>query len=161
ERLEYMLEDAGVGVLLEVAGAEGILSGPWRRVSLEESWSEYPDSPPPAVSGPRDLAYVIYTSGSTGRPKGGMVEHHSITNLVLNPSYVELSRERTLMHLVSPAFDVATLEIWGALLHGGRCVLYPEAVPDLGDLQARLLKHGVDALWLTASLYNAVVDHDP
>ena len=43
-----------------------------------------------AISASTDLAYVIYTSGTTGYPKGVMVEHRSISRLVLQTNYIDL-----------------------------------------------------------------------
>mgnify|MGYP003694470869 CR=1 FL=1 len=47
------------------------------------------------------------------------------------------------------SFDASTFEIWGALLHGGRCVLFPGAIPTLQELSAVLHRHRVSTLWLT------------
>ena len=61
----------------------------------------------------------------------------------------------------SISFDASTLEIWGALLHGGRCVLYPERVPSPWELGTQIQAHGVDTLWLTSALFNTVIDEAP
>ena len=114
----------------------------------------------PAV-GARDLAYLMYTSGSTGMPKAVMVVHSSITNLVIEPSYVDLGPDDQLLQLAPVAFDAATFEIWGALLNGCRLVLAPDGPvqPDeLGDL---LHDNGITVLWLTAALFHRQIDIDP
>ena len=59
------------------------------------------------------------------------------------------------------SFDASTLEIWGALLRGGRCVVYPDRVPTTRELGEVIAREGVTTLWLTASLFNAVVDEAP
>jgi non-ribosomal peptide synthetase component F len=59
------------------------------------------------------------------------------------------------------SFDAATFEVWGALLHGGKCVLFPEEVPGADELGAILKRHRVNTLWLTAALFNAVINEDP
>ena len=64
--------------------------------------------------------------------------------------------------MLSPiSFDASTFEVWGALLHGGRCVLYPERIPTVRELGRAIAEHGVDTLWLNASLFNMVIDEDP
>ena len=52
------------------------------------------DAAVPEQSGPRGLAYVIYTSGTSGQPKGVMVEHRSISRLVLDTNYVRIGTRR-------------------------------------------------------------------
>ncbi len=53
------------------------------------------------------------------------------------------------MLLAPLAFDASTFELWGALLHGARCVIYPERVPSARALEALVARHGVSTLWLT------------
>jgi amino acid adenylation domain-containing protein len=104
------------------------------------------------------LAYVNYTSGSSGRPKGVMVTHRAITRLLCSQDYVQLDERQTLLHASSISFDAATFEVWGALLHGGCCVLYGERVPTADGLEQVIQQEGVSVMWLTASLFNSVVD---
>src|SRR5439155_13728160 len=57
--------------------------------------------------------------------------------------------------------DASTFEIWGALLHGARLALAPDGTADPATLGAFLRRGGVDTLWLTAGLFNTVIDADP
>jgi acyl-coenzyme A synthetase/AMP-(fatty) acid ligase/acyl carrier protein len=59
------------------------------------------------------------------------------------------------------SFDGAIFELWGALLHGGSCVLWPGKVPGPGELEKVLKEHRVSTLWLTAALFNAVIEQEP
>ncbi|MEB2125861.1 amino acid adenylation domain-containing protein, partial [Xanthomonas campestris pv. campestris] len=109
--------------------------------------------------GARDLAYVIYTSGSTGQPKGVMVEHRNVLRLVINSGFAPLGVDDCVAHCASPAFDAATWEIWGALLNGARLqIVSGTQVRDPAQLGTVLQAGGVTALWLTAGLFNEVVD---
>ena len=121
---------------------------------------ESPSDPPPLGDG-RSLAYVIYTSGSTGQPKGVMVEQHSVSRLVFGCDYAHFGADETFLLLAPMAFDASTFELWGALLHGARCVIHPEAAATAAGLEAVIARHGVTTLWLTAALFNAVIDERP
>jgi amino acid adenylation domain-containing protein len=107
------------------------------------------------------LAYVMYTSGSTGLPKGVAVPHRAIVRLIRQQDFVQLGVEEVLLQLAPLAFDASTLEIWGSLLNGGRLVLYPEAVPDLDQLERIIQEEGISVLWLTTGLFQQVVEQIP
>ncbi|MDQ6660987.1 MAG: AMP-binding protein, partial [Chloroflexota bacterium] len=53
------------------------------------------------------------------------------------------------------------LEVWGALLHGARCVILPERIPTPESIGTIANKYSVTLAWLTASLFNAVIDEGP
>ncbi len=108
-----------------------------------------------------NLAYVMYTSGSTGQPKGVEIRHRSINRLVFGVDFARLDATRTLLHMAPISFDAATLEVWGALLHGARCILFPERLPTPRSVGAVAHKHQVTTAWLTASLFNAIIDEAP
>ncbi len=107
------------------------------------------------------LAYVIYTSGSTGRPKGVEVTHRGVLRLVRGASYVPFDSRAVFLLLAPVSFDASTFEVWGALLNGARCVVFPDMLPTTEALGRVLADEGVTVLWLTASLFNAIVDDDP
>jgi amino acid adenylation domain-containing protein len=105
-----------------------------------------------------NLAYVMYTSGSTGRPKGVCVTQANVLRLVHDPNYVRLDADSVILQVTASTFDVATFEIWGALLHGARLVLFPRRVASGDDLREVIRKEGVETLWLTSALYSGIVE---
>ncbi|MGB8509421.1 MAG: amino acid adenylation domain-containing protein, partial [Pyrinomonadaceae bacterium] len=113
-----------------------------------------------ARNGGARLAYLSFTSGSTGTPKGVAVSHSSVLNLLSRQSYARLLPPQRLLHAAPLAFDAATFELWGALLHGGCCVLFDHQVPEPETLRQTITEGGVEVLWLTSSLFNAVADQD-
>jgi non-ribosomal peptide synthetase component F len=101
---------------------------------------------------------VLYTSGSTGRPKGTALTHRAIVDTLIGQDFVHLAAEETILHMNSTNWDGAILELFGSLLHGGTCVLYPaEAITPAG-IVATVRRHGVSCLFLTTTLFNQTVE---
>ena len=79
QRLDFMLRDASVPLVVTESGLVDRLPDPGTRVVRVDADADRiasePATPPDAGVGPESLAYVIYTSGSTGTPKGVMVRH--------------------------------------------------------------------------------------
>jgi amino acid adenylation domain-containing protein len=112
-------------------------------------------------SGPDKLAYVMYTSGTSGRPKGVMICHRSISRLVLNTNYVQVTATDRCLQTGSPAFDAATFEVWGMLLNGGSLLRPPAfAVLDTAEVGRLIRTHRISVLFLTTSLFNQHVETD-
>jgi non-ribosomal peptide synthetase component F len=63
--------------------------------------------------------------------------------------------------LAPVTFDAATFEIWGALLLGGTCVLYPESFVRASQLKRVLEAERVTVPFLTTALFNALIDEAP
>ena len=112
-------------------------------------------------AGAENLAYVIYTSGSTGLPKGVEIPHRAINRLLFGVGYARFDATLRVAQLAPIAFDASTFEIWGPLLHGGCCLLLPERVPDFEALEQWLRRHRIQTLFLTTSLFNAIMDERP
>jgi amino acid adenylation domain-containing protein len=164
ERLAFMLADAAVPVMVTQEELLDELPAHWAQViSLDAEWeliTEESDENPASVTRPENLAYINYTSGSTGRPKGVEVAHHGISRLLFGVDYVHLEAEQTLLQASPVTFDASTFEIWGALLHGARLILFPERIPTASALRDVITRHRVTTMWLTSSLFNAVIDED-
>jgi aspartate racemase len=71
---------------------------------------------------------------------------------------VRFGPDEVVLQLAPLSFDASTFEIWGALLNGGRLVIAPPGVPTVDELGTLLRGHGVTILWLTAGLFQQVVD---
>ena len=162
ERLSFMLQDTQAPVLLTQRHLLRRLPHHTARVlCLDTEWdgiaqNSGENNNPVTVSA--NLAYIIYTSGSTGRPKGVCVSHRNVVRLVKETNFAKLDADQTLLQLSTISFDAATLEIWGALLNGGRLVIYPPQRPSFDELAAILKEYQVTTLWLTAGLFHQMVE---
>ncbi|MCF8261474.1 MAG: amino acid adenylation domain-containing protein [Melioribacteraceae bacterium] len=108
-----------------------------------------------------NLAYVMYTSGTTGKPNGVEIPHRGIVRLVIETDYFPFSENHVFLQLAPTSFDASTFEIWGALLNGAKCVLYPGRVPEFDVLKSTIKTNNITCLWLTSSLFNLLIDEDP
>ena len=166
ERLAFVVADAQAGVVVvDDAGAGLALPAAVVRVAVASAGAatsprQVATEADAAVDGDA-LAYVMYTSGSTGTPKGVEIQHHAILRLVCDVDYVALGPGTRMLHAAPLGFDASTLELWGALLNGGGVVVHDEAIPSGAGLAATIARHDVTTAWLTAALFNAVVDEDP
>jgi len=162
ERLEFMLQDTSTPVLLSDSNIElNINTGNCQRINLNEiaaELNEKPDANLPATANGRNLAYVIYTSGSTGLPKGTLIEQRSVLRLVLNNPYTLFGPGIRIGMLAPISFDASTYEMWGSLLNGGECVIFPDRVPTIDTFGAFLETSDITSAWITASLFNTIVD---
>src|SRR6185312_8129845 len=170
ERLKYLLTDSAPVLVLRDAASGGVLDEralQERGVELielqERQWSDRStarlDRTETGVA-EHALAYVIYTSGSTGAPKGVMVEHRAIARLAVDSNYATLGSQEVMLQMAPLAFDASTFEVWGALLNGGKLAIAPNSplTPEL--IREQIRRYEVTTLWLTASLFNVVVDED-
>ncbi len=123
--------------------------------------SREPDSPPDVRAGAADPVYVMFTSGSSGDPKGVEVPHRAVVSLVRDVDYVRLGAGETMLGLAPVAFDASTFEIWGALLNGATLALAPPGPLSTVELATLVREQNVSVMWLTAGLFNRVVDDRP
>ncbi|WP_156737924.1 non-ribosomal peptide synthetase, partial [Mycobacterium scrofulaceum] len=148
-RIEFMLADAAPVAAVTTAALAELLAGYVLPVVDVQGpgLADQPVTAPPGPA-PEDVAHVIYTSGTTGVPKGVAVSHANVTRLFAAPAVgVVLGPGQVWTQFHSYAFDFSVWEIWGALLHGGRLVVVPEAVArSPKDFHALLVEQRVTVL---------------
>ncbi len=129
-RLSFMVQDAGIGVLLskeellprlppEMLAGSGVVV-----LELEREWAKVEQCSAEEVhSGvsAEDLAYVMYTSGSTGQPKGAMNTHKGILNrLQWMQNEYQLDENDCVLQKTPYSFDVSVWESFWPLITGSR-----------------------------------------
>ena len=136
ERVNYILSDSGVKLLLtedlvadilsgepdQAAEAEGDGQGSAHRTDMLSGETDRTDAPAEAGQGtahradvsPDHLAYMIYTSGSTGKPKGVMIQHRALFNFVqfIRTRWGLDEKSRIALHS-NFAFDAAVEDLFG------------------------------------------------
>ena len=123
ERLSFMMEDAGLTVLLTTRELSNLTSDSLQMVYIDELEENTSTNPDVEVSAAQ-LAYLIYTSGSTGKPKGVMVSHSALRNLLHSMATEPgLTAEDRLLAVTTLSFDIAALELFLPLIKGARLVL--------------------------------------
>ena len=161
DRLRYMIEDSGIGVLLTQGSQLNALpiSAEIQVLLLDGDAAGYSDANPLVSNDPANLAYVIYTSGSTGQPKGALLTHANALRLFkAGEQHFSFSKQDvwTLFH--SYAFDFSVWEIFGALLYGGKLVIVPHAVSRSPQaFHELLIEHGVTVLSQTPSAFKPLM----
>ncbi|MBD2112494.1 MULTISPECIES: non-ribosomal peptide synthetase [Cyanophyceae] len=166
ERLRFMVEDAGITVILSEANwVDELQTATTKVVCLEQSWDAIAQESDQNLSTSCTAdqpAYVIYTSGSTGTPKGVVVPHRAVNRLVCNTDYVQITGDDRVAQVANLAFDAATFEVWGALLNGAHLIgIEREITLSPADFAANLQQQNISILFLTTALLNQTVSQIP
>jgi amino acid adenylation domain-containing protein len=160
ERLQFMLQDCRATLVLCVdpwtSTARSLQVCPLLEISHELLQRR---APRPALAlPPGALLCVMYTSGSTGLPKGVRIPHRAVPGFFWEVPELGFDPQVVTLQYASTAWDALTLELWTALLSGGRCVLYDAPQVDVQEIVRLVQAHGVNTLWMTSTFFNAVVD---
>lgn len=131
DRLGYMIEDAGMPVILtQQSLADQLHTNDAKVVCIDSDWpgiAEFPATAVAANSTATNLAYVIYTSGSTGKPKGVMVEHRNAVNFFVGmDDRIPFDDNSCWLAVTSLSFDISVLELFWTLTRGLKVVIYKD-----------------------------------
>lgn len=165
ERLAYMVEDSGIGLLLTQSHLQGRIPQAAGLTTLEldtlDLSGEPGHNPEVGVHGD-NLAYVIYTSGSTGRPKGAANRHRSLYNrLVWMQEAYGLTTADTVLQKTPFSFDVSVWEFFWPLMQGARlAVALPGDHRDPARLVEMIQRHAVTTIHFVPSMLAAFMVHE-
>jgi amino acid adenylation domain-containing protein len=164
ERLKFMSQDAGIGVLVteqDFAGLFPNFRGPV--VGLDADWTQLKSERGLLVENAAcscNLAYVIYTSGSTGQPHGVQIEHRSVVNFLLSMQREPgLCSSDRLLSVTTPCFDIAALEIFLPLTVGAELFLASREVAADGQRLVReLSQRHISVMQATPATWRMLLD---
>ncbi|MDN5936185.1 MAG: amino acid adenylation domain-containing protein, partial [Nitrosospira sp.] len=165
ERLDYMIEDSGIELLLRQSHLKDRLPTQDGLAVLELDrldLSGEPENDPPVEVRRDNLAYVIYTSGSTGKPKGAAIRHRSLVSCMtwMQETY-GLTTNDTVLHKAPFGFDVSVWEILWPLTVGVRLVVaQPGEHRDPKRIIELICRHRVTTLNFVPAMLQAFLAHE-
>jgi amino acid adenylation domain-containing protein len=167
ERLAFVLDDAGVGLVLgHAAVLHRLPTGPRDVVLLdglsEAGWlAEHDRHPGPAAGADADTAaYLIYTSGTSGMPKGVCITRGNLAHYV-----AAMGQRHDLRgcrhYAVNSAFhtDLGNTTLYLGLWHGACLHLMDSDLMLDGAAVSRYVhEHAIDVMKITPSHFAALCD---
>ncbi len=160
ERLQYMLKDSQVSVLVTTRDGMAKLDAS-TVICLDNDRDQIAQEPTDNLeptAHEENLAYVIYTSGSTGNPKGVMIEHRAFANvLAASQERFGFTQTDVMPCLASFSFDISLFELCNLLCVGGTVVIWDQK--DVLDVE-RLIEsfESLSLLHCVPTLMRQVVD---
>lgn len=161
ERLQYMLSDAAVGIVLTQrhlrAQLEPLVPAGLTILCIEDLPAGL-DNFMPLVSSEK-LAYMIYTSGSTGLPKGVMIEQGSIAAQMqwLTQQY-GFDHQSAILQKTPFSFDAAQWEILACAMGATVVIGAPGIYRDPPALLDTIAELGVTVLQGVPTLLQALLE---
>ncbi|MCK0148121.1 amino acid adenylation domain-containing protein [Arenibacter sp. F26102] len=162
ERIDYMLEDAKIKVLLTndkllsnfdkellqalmISSLYGVIED--EKITLPEAKGS-------------NYAYLIYTSGSSGTPKGVPITHKNIISSTLSRTKYYSNVPSSFLLVSSIAFDSSKVGIFWTLCTGGQLVLTRKGLEqDINLLNRALREYKISHTLMLPSLYKIVLEN--
>ena len=161
ERLQFMLSDSGVNLVLTQRKFASELTGRHAELLFIDEPLRASDlgNPESGVTA-EQIAYMIYTSGSTGRPKGALNTHGGLCNRLLwMQDRYRLTAADCVLQKTPFSFDVSIWEFFWPLMTGARLVLAkPGGHQDRGYLIELIAARGATVLHFVPSMLQTFLE---
>ena len=166
EQLAFMLEDAGITVLLTQEHLRQTVPRTDATVIyLDQLRATITDKNQGNVDkriGLENLAYVAFVLGPNGRFQGVGVSHGALNRLFSGGNIFKFGPDDNVAQ-ISPIWSgMSNFEIWGALLHGGRLTdIRENGVRSPAEFIAQIKAAKITTLFLSTPLFNQLAHADP
>ncbi len=176
DRKQYIVEDSAANILISseaLIQKSGLLEAKSEldQISLETllgqadtaiDISELTESLEFPLASDQLPACIFYTSGSTGTPKGVIVAHRALVRLVSDTNFANYGSDEVVAHISNVCFDAASMEIWGALLNGGRLhIVDQETLLSRPRFEQTLTEQGISIMFLSMGLFRVYANENP
>jgi amino acid adenylation domain-containing protein len=163
ERLRYVLEDSGIGVLLtqeEVFSRRPMFTGIVVKLDSDHDQISREDlDNPEKLATPANRAYVLFTSGSTGKPKGVEIPHVALVNFLISMQRQPgLQPDDLLLAVTALTFDIAGLELYLPLITGARLQILSRDVCMDGNKLLKVLSSEVSVMQATPATWTSLLN---
>lgn len=160
DRIEYMLEDAGIKYLIvddNFTFSKRINVEQVRVTDLLNCTETYVNK---FDYKPENLAYVIYTSGSTGKPKGVKIPQRAVVNFLNSMSKAPgIKATDKLLAVTTLSFDIAELELLLPILNGASAVIVTkETTLDGNELKRIILNDSITIMQATPVTWRLLLE---
>ena len=166
DRLEFMIEDAAISLLVAHSSRQESLPKTTARVLLldreRESIAGASADNLDVCLGPEQVVYVIYTSGSTGKPKGVLIPGRALVNFLLAMQQTPGMQESDIVLSVTPtSFDPSLLEYLVPLMVGAQIVMASsEQAGDARELQSLLEEFSITLMQATPATWRMLLENN-
>ena len=165
DRLEFMIEDAAIALLVAHSSRQESLPATTARVLLldreRESIAAASADNLDVCLEAGQVVYVIYTSGSTGKPKGVLIPQSALVNFLVAMQQTPGMQESDIVLSVTPtSFDPSLLEYLVPLMVGAQIVMASsEQAGDSRELQSLLEQFSITLMQATPATWRMLLEN--
>jgi len=164
ERIEYMLQDAQVRLVLTQENIKANLAkNSVEIVNFTEAAAfKQGATISSQIIDNQQFAYIIYTSGSTGKPKGVPITHENLLYSTAARFHFYERQAEAFLLMSSFAFDSSVAGIFWTLTQGGKLVIPKKRIEqDIDSLADIIAEENITHSLMLPSLYDLLLKHAP